>query len=92
MEADGGGVGHGRDLDDPLVEQPLHPLAGGRLREAHGPGDGRVGPPAVLLELLDDPLAELVEAAPAVPDRRSRLAGVVDLTDRGVSRPHNHGF
>ena len=71
----------------PLVEQPLHPLAGGRLGQADGPGDRRVRAPAVLLELLDDPLAQPVEPAPAVTDRRPTV-----LTDRGVHTAHDDGF
>ena len=68
----------------PLVDQPLHPLAGGRLGQADGPGDGGVGAPAVLLQLLDDPLAELVER-PASRPPRCRGSASSDLA-------HDDGF
>ncbi len=64
----------------PVVEQPLDPLAGGRFGQPDGPGNGGVGPPAILLELLDDPLAELVQSAP----RLSRITV--------VNRAHSDGF
>ena len=43
------------------VEEALHPLPDRRLGQADGPADRRVGLAAVLLEVLDDLLAHLVE-------------------------------
>ena len=61
-EADLQRIGHRDDLHDARLEQPLHPLAHRRLGQADGLADGRVRPPAVLLELLDDGLGDVVEA------------------------------
>ena len=54
-------VGDRDDLHDPRLDEPLHPLTHGRLGEADRLADGRVGPTAVLLQLLDDRLADVVE-------------------------------
>ena len=44
------------------VEEALHALAHRGLGEPDRLGDGGVGLPAVLLEQLDDPLGDVVEA------------------------------
>jgi hypothetical protein len=62
-------VGDRDDLDDPGLLQPGHPLADGRLGQPDSAGDGRVGAPAVLLQLLDDRLADLVEQPGGGRDR-----------------------
>ena len=64
-EADLQRVGDGHDLHHARVEQPLHTLTDGRLGEPDGGGDPRIGPPAVLLQLLDDRARDVVEDQPA---------------------------
>ena len=54
-------VGHGHDLHDAAVQQPLDPLPDGRLGKPDGLADGRVGAAAVLLKLLDDSLGRVVQ-------------------------------
>jgi len=49
-------IGHRDDLHDTGLGQLLHALAHGGLAEPDGLADLRIGAPAVLLELLDDPL------------------------------------
>ena len=60
-EADLQRVGDRDDLHDAGVEQPLHALADGGLGQADGLADRGVRPPAVLLQLLDDRLRDVVE-------------------------------
>ena len=60
-EADLERVGDGDDLHHAGVQQPLHPLPDGGLRQPDGLPDGRVWTSTVLLQLLDDPLRQLVE-------------------------------
>ena len=60
-EAELEGVGDGDDLHDPGLGEPLHPLAHGGLGEADRLADRGVGATAVLLQLLDDRLGDLVE-------------------------------
>jgi hypothetical protein len=55
------GVGDRDDLHHAAVGEPLHPLPYGRLGQADHLADGGVGPAAVLLELLDNGLGDLVE-------------------------------
>jgi hypothetical protein len=54
-------VGDRDDLHHARVQQPLHPLAHGRLGQPHRAADRGVGPATVLLQLLDDPLGDVVE-------------------------------
>jgi hypothetical protein len=54
-------IGDRDDLHDAGIQQPLHPLADGGLGEPDGLPDRRVGPAAVLLELLDDRFRDVVE-------------------------------
>ena len=68
-------VGDRDDLHDALVEQPLHPLPDGRLGQPDRLADGRVRPPAVLLQLLDDRLGHLVEAHVGAGARQAGHAG-----------------
>src|SRR6185312_17078603 len=49
------------DLDHPGLLEPGDPLADSGLGEAHRPRDRRVRAAAVVLELLDDRLAHVVE-------------------------------
>ena len=54
-------IGHRDDLHHPSVDHLLDTLADGRLGHPHRGGDAGVGPAAVLLELLDDGLGDIVE-------------------------------
>ena len=54
-------VGDRDDLHDAGVEQPLDPLADRGLGQADDLADGCVGTPAVLLQLLDDGLRDVIE-------------------------------
>src|SRR5205823_2539390 len=60
-EAERHRVGDRDDLHDAAVDQPLDPLPDRGLGQADRLADCRVGPPAVLLELLDDPFRGVVE-------------------------------
>ena len=82
-------VGDRDDLDDARVLQPVHALPYGGLGQAHGPGDGGVGAAPVLLQLLDDRLADIVEERVGDggrhgPERRGRT---VAREVRSVARP-----
>ena len=59
MEAELERIGHADDLEDPPLDEPVRPGAHGRLAHAELGGDLGERAPAVLLEVLDDPLVEL---------------------------------
>src|SRR5262249_25480421 len=61
MHANAQRVGDRNDLHDARVEEALHALAHGRLRQADGLRDRCVGAPAVALELFDDLHRHVVE-------------------------------
>ncbi len=63
------GIGDGDDLHDAGVEQPLHALADGGLGQPDRLADGGVRPAAVLLQLLDDGLGDVVERDMRAPVR-----------------------
>jgi hypothetical protein len=54
-------VGHGDDLHHAAVEQTLYALPHSRLGQPDGLPDRGVRHPAVLLQLLDDALGDVVE-------------------------------
>ena len=60
-EAEHQRVGHRDDLHDAGLLQPLHALPDGGLGQPDRLADRRVGLAAVGLQLLDDPLGDLVE-------------------------------
>jgi hypothetical protein len=91
VEADGVGIRDGSDLDDALVDQALYPLAGGRFRQADGSGDGGIGAAAVLLQLLDDSLADHVEGAPRVPHGNTFVGPLID-TGKIARSGHENRF
>jgi len=82
-EAERQRVGHRDYLHDPAVHQPLYPLAHRGLGQADHLADRRVRTAAVLLQLLDDPLGQVIEdhadraagAAPAAPRVAVPLGG-----------------
>ncbi len=92
-EADLERIGDRDDLHDPRVEQPLDPLAHGGLGQADGLADRGVRPAAVLLELLDDRLGDVVEQAVGVSGRveprwhHDRV--VTAMASESVARKHN---
>src|SRR6185312_8138814 len=59
-EAQGQRIGDGDDLHHAGVLEALHALPDGRLGQPHGLADRGVGAPAVLLQLLDDLLGDVV--------------------------------
>lgn len=70
------GIGDRHDRNDPGPEKPVHPLAYRRLREADRLRNCGVRSAAILLQLLDNLLREVVE--PGVPSRGiSRRHGVI---------------
>ena len=56
-------VGHGHDLDDTALEQPLNALSHRCFGQTDGLRDRRVGPSSVLLQLFDNGLRDLIEDA-----------------------------
>ena len=60
-QAERQGVGDGDDLHDAAVDQALHPLAHGGLRQPDRLAELGVRQPAVVLELLDDGPIDVVE-------------------------------
>ena len=75
-------VGDRDDLHHAAVDEPLHPLADRGLGEADHLADRGVGAAAVLLELLDDRLGDVVELA----CRALRLARVMPDARRAGPR------
>ena len=69
-------VGDADDLEDALLDQPVGAGADGGLGDAEVGGDLGERPPAVLLEVLDDPLVEVRDLVrvPAVARARPALA------------------
>ncbi len=55
------GIGHGDDLHHTAVGETLHALTDGGLAETDRTTDLGVGPTAVLLQQLDDPLRHVVQ-------------------------------
>src|SRR5262249_47598503 len=60
-EAQHHGIGHGDDLHHAAVDEPLDTLPDSRLGEPHRLADRRIRAPAILLQLLDDQLGNVVE-------------------------------
>src|SRR3712207_9321207 len=73
------------DLHDTGVEQPLHALPDGGLRQPDRRGDARVGTAAVLLQLLDDRPRDVVQPDLPTDGHWSPPASVT--TDPAVSGP-----
>ena len=73
-------VGDRDDLHDPGADQPLHPLPDGGFGQPDRSGDRRIRPPAVLLELLDDGLGQVVEwcGGPSPDGRRDVVVGCAE--------------
>ena len=61
------GIGDRDDLHHARTDQPLHPLPDGGLGEPDRLADGGVRPAAVLLELFDDRLGDVVQHHPRSP-------------------------
>jgi len=82
-------IGHGDDLHDSAVLEPLHPLPNRRLGQAHGLADGGVRATPVLLQLLDDRLGNIVKGGGGHPiarrhDRHDGSLGVAMASDSAV--------
>ena len=85
-------VGHGDDLHHAALGEPLHPLPDRGLGQADDLADGGVGASAVLLQLLDDGLGDVVEVRwPLVPlpghgadDPSARRSPTPSLSTAGI--------
>ena len=85
-------IGHGDDLHDPGLAQPLHPAPHGRLGQAHRLGDGPVGLSPVALERLDNGPVCLIEKGSCYGSPLALSVGrfrrVVHV---GHATPHSNG-
>lgn len=83
-------IGDRNDLHDPVVDEPLHPLAHRRLGEAHRLADSGVRHPAVSLQLFDDAFGDRVERH----GRRVRTAAhaLSVVPEASARKPAARGF
>src|SRR5215469_10247522 len=71
-EAERHWIGHSDDLHGASIDEPLDALPHGCLGKPNGLSDRRVGAPAILLELLDYLLRQVIKDDPATSLARRR--------------------